>query len=227
MRAARSSRALRAFGLIVGLILAPPAFGEVLEGKVVGITDGDTFKLLVERRVYKIRIAEIDTPERGQPWASNAKRALADLIFDRTVSVDVTGTSHDRTVGEVWIGDQCVGCTMVRGGHAWAAIGYVKHESLVRLEEEARLARRGLWSLPASTWVEPSREREARRSGKHAPPRGLLGGDPPDPESFSCGTKRYCREMSSCAEARFYLQQCRLANLDGDVDGVPCESLCR
>jgi len=44
---------------------------------------------------------------------------------------------------------------------------------------------------------------------------------------FSCGGKRYCREMSSCEEAKFYLTQCRVGSLDGNKDGVPCESLCR
>jgi hypothetical protein len=43
---------------------------------------------------------------------------------------------------------------------------------------------------------------------------------------FSCGTKRKCGEMSSCAEARFYLEECGLTRLDGDGDGVPCEALC-
>jgi hypothetical protein len=44
---------------------------------------------------------------------------------------------------------------------------------------------------------------------------------------FTCGAKRYCREMRSCEEARFYLDRCGLSRLDGDGDGVPCESLCR
>jgi hypothetical protein len=48
------------------------------------------------------------------------------------------------------------------------------------------------------------------------------------PESgFTCGAKRYCREMTSCDEARFYLERCGLSGLDDDGDGVPCESLCR
>lgn len=41
-----------------------------------------------------------------------------------------------------------------------------------------------------------------------------------------CGSKRLCKQMSSCAEARFYLNQCGLDRLDRDGDGVPCESLC-
>ena len=42
-----------------------------------------------------------------------------------------------------------------------------------------------------------------------------------------CGTKRTCKQMASCSEARFYLEQCGLSRLDGDKDGTPCESLCR
>src|SRR5688572_24677089 len=44
---------------------------------------------------------------------------------------------------------------------------------------------------------------------------------------FVCGLKRYCGEMSGCAEARFYFTQCGLSRLDADRDGVPCETLCR
>lgn len=47
------------------------------------------------------------------------------------------------------------------------------------------------------------------------------------PANLACGTKRYCKEMTSCQEARFYYNQCGLHQLDGDGDGVPCETLCR
>ncbi|WP_095046150.1 excalibur calcium-binding domain-containing protein [Brevundimonas diminuta] len=32
--------------------------------------------------------------------------------------------------------------------------------------------------------------------------------------------------MTSCAEAQFYLMQCRLESIDGNRDGEPCEQLC-
>jgi hypothetical protein len=32
--------------------------------------------------------------------------------------------------------------------------------------------------------------------------------------------------MASCDEARFYFERCGVHALDGDGDGVPCESLC-
>jgi hypothetical protein len=43
---------------------------------------------------------------------------------------------------------------------------------------------------------------------------------------WRCGEKTYCREMTSCAEAMFHFQACGLRRLDGDRDGVPCETLC-
>jgi hypothetical protein len=43
----------------------------------------------------------------------------------------------------------------------------------------------------------------------------------------TCGAKRYCGQMTNCAEAQFYFRQCGLTRLDGDRDGVPCEEICR
>lgn len=45
-------------------------------------------------------------------------------------------------------------------------------------------------------------------------------------EAMTCGRKHFCREMTSCAEARFYLGRCGLTRLDRDRDGIPCEPLC-
>ena len=40
---------------------------------------------------------------------------------------------------------------------------------------------------------------------------------------FSCQGKKHCSEMTSCAEAKFYLKNCAGVTIDGDNDGVPCE----
>jgi cold shock CspA family protein len=42
--------------------------------------------------------------------------------------------------------------------------------------------------------------------------------------SFRCEGKKHCSQMSSCAEAKFYLNNCPGTIMDGDGDGVPCES---
>jgi len=95
--------------ILVLLILVLPlsAKAETLVGKVVGVTDGDTIKVLVEERTIKVRLAEIDTPERGQPWASRAKQALSDKVFGDEIEVRVvTIDRYGRTVGHLWIGDR-------------------------------------------------------------------------------------------------------------------------
>jgi len=41
-----------------------------------------------------------------------------------------------------------------------------------------------------------------------------------------CGSKRYCGEMLTCEEARYYLNTCGISSLDGNSDGIPCNGLC-
>ena len=43
---------------------------------------------------------------------------------------------------------------------------------------------------------------------------------------FKCDKKKYCKHISSCAEAMFLLNQCGIKRLDRDKDGVPCENIC-
>ena len=40
---------------------------------------------------------------------------------------------------------------------------------------------------------------------------------------FKCDGRTYCSEMTSCAEAKFFLKRCPNTKMDGDNDGVPCE----
>jgi hypothetical protein len=50
--------------------------------------------------------------------------------------------------------------------------------------------------------------------------------DPTVRLAFACDGRHLCRQMRSCAEARYFLEECGVYRLDGDGDGVPCESLC-
>ena len=44
------------------------------------------------------------------------------------------------------------------------------------------------------------------------------------PSNFSCDGRTHCSDMTSCAEAKFFIQNCPNTKMDGDGDGVPCES---
>lgn len=60
-----------------------PTLAEDLHGRVVSIADGDTLTILTGTQQVKIRLAEIDTPERKQPWGNRAKQALSDKVFGK------------------------------------------------------------------------------------------------------------------------------------------------
>ncbi len=69
------------------------------QGKVVKIADGDTLTLLVDNEQYKIRLSDIDTPERKQPFGTRAKQALSDLAFGKQARVvEVTVDRYGRIV---------------------------------------------------------------------------------------------------------------------------------
>jgi hypothetical protein len=41
--------------------------------------------------------------------------------------------------------------------------------------------------------------------------------------SFKCDGRKYCSQMTSCAEAKYFLSTCPSVKMDGDGDGIPCE----
>jgi len=47
---------------------------------------------------------------------------------------------------------------------------------------------------------------------------------PKQEEQFQCEGKIWCSDMSSYDEAVFYLRNCPGTKIDGDGDGIPCES---
>lgn len=214
--------------LMTFIVLCTMAFaGENLLGRVTGVTDGDTITVLMDRQPVKVRLTEIDTPEKAQPWGSRAREALSAKVFGKSVEVRSEGTDrYGRTLGRVFVEGRDVNREMIREGHAWAYRQYLKDQTLLADEEYARTNALGLWSLPESQRTPPWEWRHGGRAIAPTPPTT----HPATQEraaGFTCAGKVYCKEMVNCEEARFYLTQCGLTRLDGDSDGVPCEALCR
>lgn len=218
---------LRRLGIALALSLPLLAVSDpsatFFDARVVAVIDGDTLDVLVDGQPVRIRIAGIDTPERGQPWWRKSKDALSGRVFGKEVRINEVATdAYGRMVGEVYADDVCVGCELVREGHAWVYRRYTQDPILLGLEADARENRRGLWSLPEASRMPPWEWRHGGSSGAEAPAGADL-----DARELRCGSKLYCREMQSCTEARFHLRECGLTRLDFDGDGTPCESLCR
>ena len=83
------AQVLRA-GLDVRLTLAGPwCHADILEGRVVGVSDGDTITLLdAKEQTHKIRLSGIDAPEKDQAFGQNSKQHLSDAVFGKDIQVD-------------------------------------------------------------------------------------------------------------------------------------------
>lgn len=204
------------------LLLLPSLLLAAVDGRVVGIADGDTLTLLsADHRQLKIRLHGIDTPERRQPYGARARQALAAKVFGQQVRVEVRDIDrYGRSVGRVTLGARDINAEMVAEGHAWVYRQYSRDPRLLELEAQARRLRRGLWALPEFERMAPWDWRRLQQGQRAAQPKA-------EATPAACGPKRYCRQMSSCEEARFYLRHCGAGSLDGNGDGVPCEALCR
>ena len=198
------------------------------EGKVIKITDGDTVHVLdAEMTTHKIRLAGIDAPERGQSYGKAAGKFLGKQINQQTVCVDWHKRDrYKRLVGVIHYEGRDVNLELVKAGYAWHYKKYQREQRpadrviYADAEVQARSKVIGLWSEPNP--INPSDWRKGQRVGK---PLAALGSDS-TAENFSCGVKRFCKQMQSCSEACFHLQECGLSRLDGNKDGVPCNQVC-
>lgn len=143
-------------------ILTTATHAETLTGRVVGIADGDTLTLLdASKTQHKIRLAGIDSPEKGQAFGQVCKKSLSDLAYDRAAMVESTKLDrYGRVIGKVLVDGQDVNLEQVRRGCGWHYKKYQNEQSLDdRLsynsaEESARASKIGLWgdSNPVPPW---------------------------------------------------------------------------
>jgi len=122
----------------------------VLEGRVVGVSDGDTLTVLVGREQHRVRLAGIDAPEQRQPFGQRAKQALSALCFgDTAARVRIENRDRfGRLVGRVECRGQDANAALVEQGYAWVYTRYNRDSSLPSREASARAAGRGLWADP-------------------------------------------------------------------------------
>jgi endonuclease YncB( thermonuclease family) len=142
--------------LVLSALLAGPAAAEEFTGRVVGVPDGDTIKVLNANHSETVRLLGVDAPEKRQAYGDRARRFTADLAFDRTVTIRTSGRDRNgRLLGEVILPDgRSLNQELVRAGYAWWFRKYSRDVRLARLEEEARQGRRGLWAgdAPQAPW---------------------------------------------------------------------------
>ena len=230
--------------LLAAFLLSVAAHAE----QVVRVKDGDSLVINSDGRNVDVRLADIDAPEYRQPHGDAARTVLRALVEGREVQLQlVGGDAYRRIVAHVFVDGVDVNAQLVRRGLAWVRRDYDPAPRLIRHEDEARAARRGLWAdanaVPPWEWrrgqraggkaahtsraprsrPSPSPRRGQRTGGKAAHTTSLESVARATVPHVRCGTKRVCREMRSCGEALAFLRQCGVTSMDGDGDGVPCE----
>ena len=144
---------IKSIFVTASLLLAFVANAEVLDGKVVGISDGDTITVLDNsNKEHKVRLMGIDAPEKSQAFGIEAKQTLSNYIYKKEVSVEYKKfDKYKRIVGKVTLDSQDICLKMIADGMAWHYTEYEKEQSKTdrelyrEAEANARSGMIGLW----------------------------------------------------------------------------------
>lgn len=126
-----------------------------LAPKITYFYDGDTVKIKDSFREYKLRLTDIDAPERNQSYGKTARRALIQLCKNSSVQTYITGIDkYQRNLGKLTCDNQDVSIYMLKNGHAWFNRRYSMDYTLDVIEQESRLQKLGLWKQanPTPPW---------------------------------------------------------------------------
>lgn len=126
---------------------------EKTDGKVVAISDGDTFRLLTpDKKTVRVRLHGVDAPEKGQDFSTQARQALSELVFSKEVRiVQRDKDRYGRIVAVVYSNRINVNEELLRRGMVWHYKEYDKSPAWTLLEQQARKTKTGLWQQPSPT----------------------------------------------------------------------------
>lgn len=126
---------------------------------VVAIQDGDSLTAACPVQSgyeqVKVRLAEVDAPEKAQPFGNRSRQSLAELCFQTKASIRTEKKDrYGRSVARVECQGKDASAHQVATGHAWAFTRYLTDPEIKRLQDAARAAGLGLWAdrEPVAPW---------------------------------------------------------------------------
>ncbi len=132
------------------------SFSEIHEGKVIKVLDGDSINIIQNGEEVRIRLAEIDAPEHGQPFWRQSKQALANHVADKKISVEeFDRDQYGRIVGHVYVDDDWVNGALVKDGYAYVYERYAVSSKLYEFQVQAQKDELGIWKLPNTERIKP------------------------------------------------------------------------
>ncbi len=209
---------------------------------VISVGDGDTLRVQMQGEPVTIRVACIDAPETNQVFGPEASLRLRQLVpvGDSVAVRAVERDRYGRTVAEIYRHGQSVGLQLVREGYAVVYKQYLYScaettNDYRQAEAEARTARRNFWSQASPTLPWDFRRGGSSPSATPAPPAAAPPTlAPPSAPTISPGsfpacvaTDCNCSDFTTWEQAQAVLEAFPgdPHRLDGDSDGIACESL--
>lgn len=127
-----------------------------IQGEVIRVLDGDTIEVLQNKTRVRVRLLNIDAPEKKQPFGRWSTNQLKALLAGQSVTVSYTQTDrYGRVLGRVVTANGTeANRQQVLKGAAWVYDRYNTDKSLTALQQEAKEQKRGLWadSNPMPPW---------------------------------------------------------------------------
>ena len=138
--------------LLILLLFLNLSYGQTtLSGTVVGIKDGDTVVVLDSLNYQTtLRLAEVDCPEKDQPFGTKAKQFTSEQIYRKQIKYIVTDIDrYGRSIAKIYYDDnKYLSAEIIKNGFGWQYKKYSTSVSLAKLEKDARNNKRGLWIEP-------------------------------------------------------------------------------
>lgn len=140
-------------GALAGIL---STLNQEIQGKVICVLDGDTIEVLQDKKPVRIRLANIDAPEKKQAFGRWSANQLKALLAAQPVTVTYMQTDrYGRIIGHVFTTNGTDASRfMVQSGAAWVYERYNTDKSLPALQREAQEQKRGLWAdaNPVPPW---------------------------------------------------------------------------
>ena len=126
---------------------APSTFRGV--AVVTGVADGDTLYADIDGRSVRIRLAQIDAPEKAQAFGRRSEQSLRGLVGKRQVELWWKSLDrYGRPIAQMSVDGMDVNAEQVKRGFAWVFRRYLNDAALLELEAQAKSAGLGLWADP-------------------------------------------------------------------------------
>lgn len=199
---------------------------------VTKIIDGDTIQIQKDGNKETIRMIGVDTPETIDPrksvqcFGKEAAAKTTALLTGQQVQLETDPTQGDRDryhrlLAYIFLPDGTfVNKQLIAEGYAYEytyATPYQYQEEFKKLQIEAEQSGKGLWA--SNTCNGEKSAIHARSMPQQSIQKNLI-------TQYTCEEKTRCEQMSSCEEAKYYVQVCGMKQFDKDRNGVPCEHLC-